>query len=74
MFCKSLGFRLIKNNQLENLDQVPLKIIISQAKKIASLITSFVFSIDLITTTFITFFTSHLTLMKLMAIFIIIYR
>lgn len=69
--CKTLGFRLIKSNQLRDLDQVPLENIISEVEELAPMMTSLVFSDNL---TLKSPLTSYSALIKLLAIFIIICR
>lgn len=61
----------MKSNQLGDLDQVSLEYIVSKAKKLASIITSLVLGTGLILKSSLT---SHLVSMKLLAIFVIIYR
>lgn len=61
----------MKSNQLRDLDQASLNYIVSKAKKLASIITSLVFGTGL---TLKSPLTSHLVSMKLLAIFVIIYR
>ena len=69
--CKTLGFGLIKNNQLGNLDWISLKIIIFETKKLVLMMTSLVLGISFISKSVLI---SYLTSMKLFAIFVIIYR
>lgn len=75
-FCKTSGFGSIRCNQPEDLDWIPVKYIVSQAKDIVPLITSLILNVDLtsITITPTTLFISYLVSMKLIAIFIIICR
>lgn len=68
---KTLGFKVIKNYQLENLNQAPLETVFSKAKKLALIMTSLVFGISLILKNPLT---SHLALIKFLAILIIICR
>lgn len=74
ILCKTSSFGLIKCNKLGDLDQVLLEFIVSQVKEVAPLMTSFVFSMGLITITFSTPLTSHLALIKLVVIFVIMCR
>lgn len=61
----------MKSNQLGDLDQASLEYIVSKAKKLASIITSLILGTGL---TLKSPLTSHLVSMKLLAIFVIIYR
>ncbi len=72
--CKTSSFGSIRYNPLRDLDGTPLESIVSQAKEAALLMTSLVFSVSLTTTTSSTPLTSHLALMKLVAILIIMCR
>lgn len=64
-------FGLIKINQLGDLDSVPLENIISEAKKLTSIMTSLIFGVG---STLKSPLTSYLASMKLLAILVIICR
>ena len=74
MFCKTSSFESIRCNQFEDLDQAFLKSIINQAKKIALLMTNFLFGMDFTVITSLTLFIFHLASIKLKAILVIIYQ
>lgn len=69
--CKSSGFEMIKNLEFSALDWEPLKTIISPTKEIAPLLLSLVLSFR--PTTFSTLYMSYVYLIKLAAIFVIMW-
>lgn len=72
-FCKNFGFKIIKiKKKYGVLDQEPPKTIVSQIKEPVSLFMSLVLSIGL--TIFSITFTSYLAFIKLIAIFVILYK
>lgn len=68
---KTPWFELIKNNQLRDLDWATLDNIISELKKLILIIASFILSASPILKILLT---SHLASIKLLAIFVIIYK
>lgn len=67
--CRTSGFGLIKNNQSGDPNQASLENLIFEAKELAPIMTSLVFGIIPILRSLLT---SHLALMKLLAILVII--
>lgn len=69
---KSSTFRMIKDKEFGTLNQKPWKTIVSQVKKMASLLTSLVLSVG--PTTLLISHISHVISMKFIPILVIIYK